>query len=73
MNYHESLEYIASVNWKGSCLGLERIKELLESLGNPQKELKFLHIGGTNGKGSTSAMLSSILEKAGYNQDGKSV
>ena len=66
MTYKEALKYIHSVNWVGSKLGLERTQELLEKLGNPQKELKFIHIAGTNGKGSTAAMLSSILERAGY-------
>ena len=66
MTYEEALAYIHSVNWQGSKLGLERTQELLERLGNPEKKLKFIHIAGTNGKGSTAAMLSSILEKAGY-------
>ena len=66
MTYEEALTYIHSVNWQGSKLGLERTRELLEKLGNPEKKLKFVHIAGTNGKGSTAAMLSSILERAGY-------
>lgn len=66
MDYKETLEYINNITWLGSKLGLDRIKELLESIGNPQNKLKFVHIGGTNGKGSTAAMLSSVLEKAGY-------
>ena len=66
MNYNETLEYIASYVWKGSVLGLSRIRDLLEKLGNPQKELKFIHIAGTNGKGSTAAFLSSILKESGY-------
>ncbi len=66
MNYKETLEYIASFTWKGSVLGLSRISELLERLGNPQKDLKFIHITGTNGKGSTAAFLSSILKESGY-------
>lgn len=67
MDYKETLDYISSINWKGSVLGLERISLLMEKLGNPQKNLKFIHIAGTNGKGSTAAFLSSILVKAGYN------
>lgn len=66
MTYEEALSYIHSVNWQGSKLGLERTQELLERLGNPEKKLKFIHIAGTNGKGSTAAMLASIMEKAGY-------
>ena len=65
MNYQETLDYIASINWKGSVLGLERIRTLLNMLGNPQKDLKFVHIGGTNGKGSTAAFTSSVLVEAG--------
>jgi len=66
MNYKESLEYISSVSWKGSRPGLERITRLMKLLGNPQDQLKFIHIGGTNGKGSTAAFLSNILRRAGY-------
>ena len=66
MSYEEALSYIHSVCWKGSKLGLDRTRELLGKLGNPEKKLKFIHIAGTNGKGSTAAMLSSILEEAGY-------
>ena len=46
--------------------GLERISALLERFGNPQERLHFVHIGGTNGKGSTAAALASILQAAGY-------
>ena len=66
MTYNEALTYIHSICWKGSRLGLDRTRELLAKLGNPEKQLKFIHIAGTNGKGSTAAMLSSILEEAGY-------
>ena len=65
MNYNEALAYIHSVCWKGSVPGLSRTRELLAKLGNPEKSLKFVHIAGTNGKGSTAAMLSSILEAGG--------
>ena len=66
MNYSEALEYIHSVNWTFCKPGLERIGELCERLSHPEKKLKFIHIAGTNGKGSTSAMLESVLRKAGY-------
>lgn len=66
MNYKESLEYIDSVSWKGSRPGLARITELLALLGNPEREVKCVHVGGTNGKGSFCAMLTSVLIKAGY-------
>ena len=66
MNVNEAIEYIHSVYWKGSIYGLSRIQALLEKLGNPQDSLKYVHIAGTNGKGSTAAMTASILRKAGY-------
>ena len=66
MNYSEALSYIHSISWKGSVLGLGRTQELLHKLGNPEKRLRFIHIAGTNGKGSTAAMLSSVLQSAGY-------
>ena len=66
MNYEQALEYIHSVNWTFCKPGLERITELCKALGDPQKKLRFIHVAGTNGKGSTSAMLASILQTAGY-------
>lgn len=66
MNATEAIEYIHSVCWKGSIPGLGRTQTLLEKMGNPEKDLKFVHIAGTNGKGSTAAMTASILRKAGY-------
>ncbi len=66
MNVNEALEYIHSVCWKGSIPGLGRTRALLARMGNPEKKLKFVHIAGTNGKGSTAAMTASILQKAGY-------
>lgn len=66
MNYNEALEYIEGTLKFGSILGLERIGKLLDLLGNPEKKLKFVHVAGTNGKGSTVSFLSSILIEAGY-------
>lgn len=66
MNYEQALNYIHQVAWRGSRLGLERTNELLERIGNPHRALKFVHVAGTNGKGSTAAMLSKILTAAGY-------
>lgn len=66
MNYEEGMRYLTEVATYGSVLGLEAISELLIRLGNPQNKLKFVHIGGTNGKGSTAAYLASILAEAGY-------
>lgn len=65
MTATEAIAYIHSVSWKGSVPGLSRTRELLRRIGDPQKYLKFVHIAGTNGKGSTAAMLSSVLRAAG--------
>lgn len=66
MTYDEALEYIHSVNWTFCKPGLERIGELCEKLGHPEKKLKFVHVAGTNGKGSFCSMLESVLRAAGY-------
>lgn len=66
MNCKEAIEYIHSVSWTFTKPGLERISALCEKLGNPQKELRFIHVAGTNGKGSFCSMLDSVLRKAGY-------
>lgn len=62
----EAVEYIHSMVWDRKATGYEHAKELLSRMGNPEKKLKFVHIGGTNGKGSTAAMLASIMQQAGY-------
>lgn len=66
LNYEQSVEYIHGIGMFGSKPGLERISALLDRLDHPEKELKIIHVAGTNGKGSTSAMLSSILQESGY-------
>ena len=66
MNYTEARVYLDEVSKYGSVLGLESMRELLRRLGDPQNELKFIHISGTNGKGSVLAYLSTILSGAGY-------
>ncbi len=66
MTGQEAIEYIHSFQWERHVPGLERIRQLLALLGDPQKGLKFVHVAGTNGKGSTSAMLASALRCAGY-------
>ena len=66
MNYKEARVYLDEVSKYGSVLGLESMRELLRRLGDPQDELKFIHISGTNGKGSVLAYLSTILTGAGY-------
>ena len=66
MNFNESVEYIHSLLAFGIKPGLERISMLLDLLDNPQDKLKFVHIAGTNGKGSTSTMISNMLIAEGY-------
>ncbi len=66
MNYDESIAYIKNTAKFGSKLGLDRTEKILEFLGNPHKKLKCIHIAGTNGKGSTTAMVAKILIEAGY-------
>ena len=66
MTYKEAIEYKDSTIQYGSVPGLDSIKNLMQRLGNPQDSLRFIHIAGTNGKGSVSAFLSSVLRKAGY-------
>ena len=66
MNYEEAMNFIQNTSKFGSVLGLDNIKELLERLGNPQDQLKVVHIAGTNGKGSTLAFLAGIFRESGY-------
>lgn len=66
MEYNEALAYINDKDKFGSRLGLESIGKLLNLLGDPQDSLKYIHIGGTNGKGSTASYLSNSLIEAGY-------
>ncbi|MBR6917231.1 MAG: bifunctional folylpolyglutamate synthase/dihydrofolate synthase, partial [Clostridia bacterium] len=66
MNYNEAIDFIEAVSWKGSVPGLERIGELCRLLGHPERRVKFVHVAGTNGKGSVSAIVSSILTASGY-------
>ena len=66
MTYSNAIEKINSLLRFGSCPGLERISKLLELLGNPQDYLEFVHVAGTNGKGSTCNMLASVLTSASY-------
>ena len=62
----DPIEYLTSPRWQTMSLGLERTHALLSGLGDPQKQLRFVHVAGTNGKGSTCAFLASVLEQAGY-------
>ncbi len=66
MTYEEARAYLARVEAKGNLLGLESVRGLLEELENPQDRLKFVHIAGTNGKGSAMAYLEQTLQEAGY-------
>ena len=66
MTYNEAIEWMDSRHWSGTGKGIVRSQELLERLGNPQDKLKFVHVAGTNGKGSVCACLSKILTAAGY-------
>ena len=65
MTGQEAVDLIHERAWTGRKPGLSRTFALLERLGNPQERLKFVHITGTNGKGSTAAMVSSVLTQAG--------
>lgn len=65
MTGEEAVAYIHSYGWESHVPGLGRIRELLRRLGNPQEELRFIHVAGTNGKGSVCAVLASVLEAAG--------
>ena len=66
MNYHDCINYLEKEVGFASCPGLERIRELCDRMGNPERKLSVIHVAGTNGKGSAAAMLSSILKEAGY-------
>lgn len=66
MDYTSALAYIHAVQWVGHKPGLTRTRTLLAALGDPHKQLRFVHVAGTNGKGSTVAMLSACLQAAGY-------
>ncbi|MCQ2566049.1 MAG: bifunctional folylpolyglutamate synthase/dihydrofolate synthase [Clostridia bacterium] len=66
MNITEAIKYIEDRGWTTTHFGLSRTRTLLAALGDPQKKLKFVHVAGSNGKGSTSAMTHSILRQAGY-------
>lgn len=64
--YADALEFLYGLEKFGIVFGLENIQRILEIIGNPQKRLKTVHIGGTNGKGSVASMLACMLSEAGY-------
>lgn len=66
MTYDEAINYINGTSWLGKKPCLDRIRELMGKLGDPQKTLRVVHIAGTNGKGSCAAMTASVLKTAGY-------
>ncbi len=66
MNYREAMAYMEELQQYGSVMGLESIRELCARLENPQDQLRFVHIAGTNGKGSVLAYVSTVLSAAGY-------
>lgn len=66
MTYEEAIDFIDQSNQYGCVPGLTTITELLSRLGNPQEQLRIIHVAGTNGKGSTSSFITSILNEAGY-------
>ena len=66
MNYKEVMKYLDSLDFFGIKLGLERMIYLMKKLGNPEKDLRVIHVAGTNGKGSVCYMIGSILQAAGY-------
>lgn len=66
MKYEQALSYLETVNSLGMVLGLDSCRELCKRLGNPQKGLSFVHVAGTNGKGSIVAYISTVLTKSGY-------
>ena len=66
MDYQECLDYVNTYGWSQWRLGLDRIRELMHRVGDPQDDLRFIHVAGSNGKGSTCAMLERILREAGY-------
>lgn len=65
-DYQDSLQYLVNLTTFGMNFGLDRIKELMKRLGNPEKDLRVVHVGGTNGKGSTTVMIARILRESGY-------
>src|SRR6266516_2764091 len=65
MNYSEAIDFLYQLRWFGAKLGLSNTLKLAELSGDPQSRLRFIHAAGTNGKGSTCAMLESIYRAAG--------
>ncbi len=67
MNIDETLAYIHTTDWRGTKPGLTRIRALRDRLGNPERQLKFVHVTGTNGKTTSSRMIEQAFADAGLN------
>src|ERR1700759_1370854 len=65
MDYAEAIRFLHGLQMFGTQMGLERATRLADLAGNPHNQLRFIHVAGTNGKGSTCAMLESIYRAAG--------
>lgn len=65
MNYEQAIDYIEQTDTPRQRYGLEKLKQALHLMGDPQEKVPYVHIAGTNGKGSTASMLSSVLNRAG--------
>lgn len=66
MSQHETLAYLYGLERFGMVFGLENISRLLQAVGDPHRGLRVIHVGGTNGKGSVSAMMAAVLHEEGY-------
>jgi dihydrofolate synthase/folylpolyglutamate synthase len=66
MEFNEAIEYLQNLTKFGFNFGLGRVEELMRRMGNPHQKLRVIHVGGTNGKGSTSTMIASIMQASGY-------
>ena len=69
MTYNQAIDYIMSRRKFQKSSGFERIERLLELLGDPHKKLKYIHVVGTNGKGSTCTMIAKMLQASGYKEE----
>ena len=66
MTYSVAIEFLYQLRWFGAKFGLSNTFKLASLAGNPQEKLRFIHVAGTNGKGSTSHMIAAVLQSAGY-------
>src|SRR4051812_20260794 len=66
MTYSDAIQFLYQLRWFGAKFGLENTLKLADLAGNPHHQLRFIHVAGTNGKGSTCAMLESVYRAAGY-------